>query len=79
MTRPPCEVPGCGRPHRARGYCGAHYVRTMRHGHPQADLPVEAKSTGDGGSIRREPDMECGFGCDELYDHAFRHQRHQRI
>lgn len=22
-----CTVPGCGRPHRARGWCGKHYVQ----------------------------------------------------
>lgn len=46
MTRPTCEVPGCGRPHRARGYCGAHYVRMTRHGHAQVDQPIEARTTG---------------------------------
>lgn len=46
MTRPPCEVPGCGRPHCARGYCRAHHARWLRHGHPQAELPIEEKTTG---------------------------------
>ena len=37
MTRPPCEVPGCGRPHYGHGYCRAHHARWLRHGHPRAD------------------------------------------
>lgn len=32
--RPPkstvCQVPGCGRPHRARGYCAMHYQQVAR-------------------------------------------------
>lgn len=25
-----CTVPGCGRPHKAHGYCAAHYVQAFR-------------------------------------------------
>ena len=82
MTRPSCEIPGCGRPHRARGYCGAHYVRMTRDGHPQADLPVEVK-TGGGigywachervkaqrGPASAQPCAECGAAAtDWSYD-----------
>ena len=43
MTRPPCTVPGCGRPHYGHGYCRAHHARWRRHGDPRAELPVEAQ------------------------------------
>ena len=46
MTGPPCTVPGCSRPHYGLGYCRAHHARWRRHGDPQADLPIEAKTTG---------------------------------
>lgn len=46
MVRPPCEVPGCGRPHFGRGYCRAHHARWQRYGHPQAELPILEKTTG---------------------------------
>jgi hypothetical protein len=46
MTRPPCAVPGCGRRHYGHGYCRPHHARWSRHGDPQADLPIEAKTTG---------------------------------
>jgi hypothetical protein len=29
-----CVVPGCHRPHKARGYCGAHWQRWRKHGNP---------------------------------------------
>src|SRR5574337_1187427 len=29
-----CEVTGCGREHRARGYCQAHWKRWKRYGDP---------------------------------------------
>jgi hypothetical protein len=31
-----CTVPGCNRPHDARGYCSPHYKRWLRHGDPLA-------------------------------------------
>lgn len=46
MTRPPCDVSDCGRPHYGRGYCRAHHARWQRYGHPQADLPILEKTTG---------------------------------
>src|ERR1700693_346846 len=30
VVRGACTVPGCGRPHKARGYCAAHLQRWMR-------------------------------------------------
>jgi hypothetical protein len=38
-----CGVPGCGRPHRARGFCMAHFKRISRDGDPQVDLPISDK------------------------------------
>lgn len=32
MASQSCDVPGCGRPHSARGYCGTHYKRWRRGG-----------------------------------------------
>lgn len=29
-----CSVPGCGKPHYARGYCNPHYQRWKKHGDP---------------------------------------------
>ncbi|UQE74223.1 sigma-70 region 4 domain-containing protein [Gordonia sp. PP30] len=37
-----CEVVGCGREHRARGYCGTHWQRWRKHGDPLAGVPVRA-------------------------------------
>lgn len=31
-----CSIEGCNKPVTARGWCGAHYVRWMRHGDPLA-------------------------------------------
>ena len=42
-----CSVEGCNRPHKARGYCDAHYKRVLAHGDPRADVPIrEASGTG---------------------------------
>ncbi len=35
-----CEITGCGRRHFGRGYCRAHHARWVRHGDPQADVPI---------------------------------------
>ena len=29
-----CSIPGCGKPHLARGWCSAHWTRWKRHGDP---------------------------------------------
>lgn len=39
-TFPFCTVPGCGRPHAAKGLCAAHYKRKWRGGPLDADVPV---------------------------------------
>lgn len=34
-----CMIEGCNRPHRARGFCQAHWLRWSRHGDPLAGGP----------------------------------------
>ena len=29
-----CSIPGCGKPTKARGWCGTHWYRWRKHGHP---------------------------------------------
>ena len=38
QARPPCRVPGCGRPSKvkARALCCRHYLRFQRYGDPEA-------------------------------------------
>ena len=31
-----CSIKGCGKPHKAHGWCSAHYSRYLRHGDPLA-------------------------------------------
>lgn len=38
-----CEVPDCGRPHKARGYCVAHYMRVREGGDLRPEVPVGAE------------------------------------
>lgn len=49
MTRPPCDVPGCGRPHYGHGFCRAHHGRWRRHGDPRAEWPIAVPNTADAG------------------------------
>ena len=42
-----CSVPGCGRPHKAQGYCPAHYKRLVASGHPEPSRPIR-EVAGDG-------------------------------
>lgn len=35
-----CSVEGCERPHKARGYCAAHYKRVLATGDPRPDEPI---------------------------------------
>lgn len=44
MTRT-CDIEGCERKHRSRGWCDLHYGRYMRHGDPLYEKP---KATPDG-------------------------------
>lgn len=43
-----CNVPGCPRTHKARGWCRTHYRRWQRHGDPLGAVPV----AGAGSSYR---------------------------
>ena len=38
--RRPCSVPDCDRPHKAKGYCAAHYKRFLATGDPEPELPI---------------------------------------
>ena len=42
-----CSVDDCDRPHKARGYCAAHYKRFLLHGSPLPDRPIR-ESDGNG-------------------------------
>jgi hypothetical protein len=79
-----CGVPGCGRPHRARGFCMAHFKRVGRDGDPQVDTPISGKprptgrvcaTPGCGGAVltRRVP-LPAGQGGD-LCARCFRNLR----
>lgn len=35
-----CKVPGCGRPHKAYGYCKSHWARIERTGDARPDDPI---------------------------------------
>ena len=43
MPRRICEIEGCGKLARARGWCQMHYKRWQIHGNPQADRPERAR------------------------------------
>ncbi len=36
-----CKVEGCERDVHGRGYCSAHYKRVLKHGDPQAHIPIK--------------------------------------
>lgn len=36
-----CEVAGCGREHKARGYCNTHWMRWRKHGDPLDDALID--------------------------------------
>ena len=42
-TKPLCSIPGCCKPHLARGWCKAHYRRWQRHGDPLGGRPRQAR------------------------------------
>lgn len=41
-----CTVPECGKPHRSKGYCEAHYSRWRMHGDPLAGGPLRMRRLG---------------------------------
>lgn len=40
LSRKPCSVSGCDRPHHARTWCLSHYMRWRNHGDPLAAVPI---------------------------------------
>ncbi len=36
MSERICTIDGCGKTHRARGFCGSHYAKWYKHGDPLA-------------------------------------------
>lgn len=36
-----CSVEGCDRDAERRGFCKAHYARVLKHGDPQAEVPIK--------------------------------------
>jgi len=43
-----CSVSGCNKPHEARGYCGAHYLRWWKHGDALVGIPTREPRTPNG-------------------------------
>ena len=41
-----CAVDGCGRKHKAKGYCRTHYSRMQRHGDAKEEIPIGIMSKG---------------------------------
>lgn len=41
-----CSIKDCGRPHRARGWCAAHWTRWRNIGSPRANAPLGARRLG---------------------------------
>ena len=39
-----CRVPGCVKPRRSRGLCGAHYNRWWRTGSTHSDKPLRSRN-----------------------------------
>lgn len=39
-----CSIPGCGKPHRSRGWCMAHWNRWKRNGDPLAGRPSNGEA-----------------------------------
>jgi hypothetical protein len=54
-----CSVPGCGREHRARGFCNGHYKRWRDTGDPG---PVQIKTLMTADRPCREPDCDRPVG-----------------
>jgi len=43
-SRPVCNVPDCGKPHLARGWCSAHYAQQWAAGLPPLEPPVRPET-----------------------------------
>jgi hypothetical protein len=54
-----CDIPGCGRKHKARGFCLLHYERWQQHGNPLITLRGRKRPT----YVRFWPKLNKGDGC----------------
>lgn len=79
LTRRICSIPGCGKPHKAHGWCGTHYARVRAGGEPgsaeslRIPKPLPPCSAPGCGSDARSP----GASYCEL--HYFRLRRNGQI
>jgi 5-methylcytosine-specific restriction endonuclease McrA len=46
VAKATCSVENCGRPGRSNGWCQAHYLRLMKVGDVQADIPIRVSRPG---------------------------------
>ena len=66
-----CSVENCGKKHKAKGYCLAHYERFCNHGDPLAHIPIKVK----GDPICKVEGCErkvCGHGFCDLHYKRFK-------
>ncbi len=71
-----CSIPGCGRPHSARGYCATHNNRVeANNGDPLAHIPIKVSNTDQGCSVA---DCNCRHYCKGFcIAHYGRYQRYE--
>lgn len=55
LGRAPCVIPGCGRAHKALGYCDMHYLRSRRYGPEHVMRSVVMRDGKPCGGRRPEP------------------------
>lgn len=54
-----CSIPGCERPHKAHGYCKAHYTRLHKHGDPLGGATERGAAAAFLASAASFTDSEC--------------------
>ena len=58
MTRA-CDIPGCPKPVKARGWCAAHHQRWFRYGSPYENRAPRYTPAEDAIILAAEPTPEC--------------------